>query len=90
MKYLSHRIQDEIIFILSQHVTATMIGEINEAAFYSIIIDTTQHVLKIDQLSQVYRHVTVIRNDDDIAKEIQINEVFLGFEVTVGSSAAEH
>ena len=37
----------------------------------------------------MYRYVDIIRNDDDIAKEIQINEVFLGFEVTVGSSAAE-
>ena len=67
-----------------------MIGEINEATFYSVIMDTTQDVSKIDQLGEVYRYVTVMRNDDDIAKEIQINEVFLGFEVTDGSSAAEH
>ena len=64
--------------------------EINEATFYSVIMDTTQDVSKIDQLGEVYRYVTVMRKDDDIAKEIQINEVFLGFEVTVGSSAAEH
>ena len=66
-----------------------MIGEINEATFYTVIMDTSQHVSKIEQLSQVYRYVTVIRNDNDIAKEIQISEVFLGSEVTVGSSVAE-
>ena len=63
--------------------------EINEAPFYAIIMDTMQDVSKIDQLSQVYRYVTVVKNDMDIATYIQINEVFLGFEATVGSSASE-
>ncbi|CAK6981674.1 hypothetical protein F7725_021412 [Scomber scombrus] len=52
-------------------------------------MDTTQDVSKMDQLSQVYRYVTVVKNDMDIATDIQINEVFLGFEATVGSSASE-
>lgn len=89
VKYLSHQIQDEIIYILSQRVKADIIDEINEAPFYSVIMDTTQDVSKIDQLSQVYRYVTVVRNDMDIATDIQINEAFLGFEDTVGSSASE-
>lgn len=89
VKYLSHQIQDEIIYILSQRVKADIINEINEAPFYSIIMDTTQDVSKIDQLSQVYRYVTVVKNDMDIATDIQMNEVFLGFEATVGSSASE-
>ncbi|KAF3856735.1 hypothetical protein F7725_017458 [Dissostichus mawsoni] len=79
-KYLSHQIQDEIIYILSQRVKADIIDEINEAPFYSVIMDTTQDVSKIDQLSQVYRYITVVKNDMDIATDIQINEVFLGFE----------
>ncbi|KAF3844575.1 hypothetical protein F7725_007738 [Dissostichus mawsoni] len=82
VKYLSHQIQDEIIYILSQRVKADIIDEINEAPFYSVIMDTTQDVSKIDQLSQVYRYITVVKNDMDIATDIQINEVFLGFEVT--------
>ncbi len=89
MKYLSHQIQDEIIYILSQRVKADIINEINKAPFYSIIMDTTQDLSKIDQLSQVYHYVTVVKNDMDIATDIQINEVFLGFEATVGSSASE-
>lgn len=73
MKYLSHQIQDEIIYILSQRVKADIINEINKALFYSIIMDTTQDVSKIDQLSQVYCYVTVVKNDMDGATDIQIN-----------------
>uniref|UniRef100_A0A3B3YLV2 DUF4371 domain-containing protein n=1 Tax=Poecilia mexicana TaxID=48701 RepID=A0A3B3YLV2_9TELE len=82
-------IQDEIIYIMSQHVKAARINEINEALFYSIIIDTTQDMSKIDQLSQVYRYVTIIENDQDTAIGLQINEVFWGFEAFKGSSASE-
>uniref|UniRef100_A0A673B287 TTF-type domain-containing protein n=1 Tax=Sphaeramia orbicularis TaxID=375764 RepID=A0A673B287_9TELE len=89
VKYLSHQIQDEIIYILSQRVKSDIIDEINDAPFYSIITDTTQDVSKIDQLSQVYCYVTVVKNDMNIATDIQINEVFLGFEATAGSSASE-
>ncbi|KAF3833167.1 hypothetical protein F7725_026832 [Dissostichus mawsoni] len=74
VKYLSHQIKDEIIYILSQRVKADIIDEINEAPFYSVIMDTTQDVSKIDQLSQVYRYITVVKNDMDIATDIQINE----------------
>ncbi|KAF3859064.1 hypothetical protein F7725_021463 [Dissostichus mawsoni] len=76
VKYLSHQIQDEIIYILSQCVKADIIDEINEAPFYSVIMDTTQDVSKIDQLSQVYRYITVVKNDMDIATDIQINKSF--------------
>ncbi|KAF3844499.1 hypothetical protein F7725_007662, partial [Dissostichus mawsoni] len=86
VKYLSHQIQDEIIYILSQRVKADIIDEINEAPFYSVIMDTTQDVSKIDQLSQVYRYITVVKNDMDIATDIQINEVFLGFELMTPES----
>lgn len=52
---------------------ADIINEINKALFYSIIMDTTQDVSKIDQLSQVYCYVTVVKNDMDGATDIQIN-----------------
>lgn len=48
----------------------------------------TQDASKIDQLSQVYRYVTV-KNSMDMATDLQINEVFWGFEATVGSSVSE-
>ena len=89
VKYLSHKIQDEIIYILAQRVQASIIEEINNAPFYSVIMDTTQDVSKIDQLSQIYRYVTIVRNDMDIITDVKVNEAFLGFEVTAGSTAAE-
>uniref|UniRef100_A0A087XM22 TTF-type domain-containing protein n=1 Tax=Poecilia formosa TaxID=48698 RepID=A0A087XM22_POEFO len=88
VKYLSHQIQDEFIYIMSQ-INAAIINEINEAPFYCIIMDTTQDVSKIGQLSQVYRYVTIIKNNLDTPIGLQINEVFLGFEAAVGSSPSE-
>lgn len=84
VKYLSQQIQD-----VKGRVKADIINEINKAPFYSIIMDTMQDVSKIDQLSQVYRYETFVKNDMDIATDIQINEVFWGFEATVGSSVSE-
>lgn len=75
VKCLSHQIHDEIIYILSQRVKADIITEINKAPFYSIIMDTTQDVSKIDQLSQVYRYRTVVKNDMDVATDKQIKGV---------------
>jgi len=89
VKYLSHDIQNEIVHILSQHVKDDVINEINDAPFYSIIMDTTQDVSKKDQLSQVYRYAKIVRNDMDTVIDLQIIEAFLGFEVTSGSSASE-
>lgn len=81
MKYLSHQIQGEIIYILSQRVKADIINE-TKPRFIPLS--------KIDQLRQVFRYVTVVKNDMDIATDIQINEVFLGFDSTVGSSDLEN
>ncbi len=52
-------------------------------------MDTTQGVSKRDQLSQVYRYVTIQRDENNNAKDILINEAFLGFEETVDTSACE-
>ena len=73
VKYLSPDIQNELIYILAQRVQRDITAEINEAPFYSVIMDTTQDLSKRDQLSQVYRYVTVVRNTMDIAVDIKIN-----------------
>ncbi|KAJ4941078.1 hypothetical protein JOQ06_027365 [Pogonophryne albipinna] len=52
-------------------------------------MDTTQDISKRDQISQVYRYVTIQRDENDNAKDILINEAFLGFVETVDTSARE-
>ena len=52
-------------------------------------MDTTQDISKRDQLSQVYRYVTIQADENNSAKDILIKEAFLGFEETVDTSACE-
>ena len=63
--------------------------EINIAQFFSVIMDTTQDISKRDQFSQVYRYVTIQRDENNNAKDILINKAFLGFEETADTSACE-
>ena len=89
VKYLSPTIQNELIYILSQRVQQDITAEINQAPFFSVIMDTTQDLSKRDQLSQVYRYVTIVRDHMDIAKDIKVIKAFLGFEETADTSASE-
>lgn len=54
-------------------------GEMQEAPFFSIIMDTTPDVSKVDQLNQVYRYVRVIRDANNVATDLTITELFWGF-----------
>ncbi|KAF3844232.1 hypothetical protein F7725_013573 [Dissostichus mawsoni] len=53
-------------------------------------MDTTQDISKRDQISQVYRYVTIQRDENDNAKDILINEAFLGFVETVDTWCSRH
>ena len=52
-------------------------------------MDTTQDLSKRDQLSQVYRYITIVRNPTDIAINIKVMEAFWGFEETADPSVSE-
>uniref|UniRef100_A0A3B1J2K6 DUF4371 domain-containing protein n=1 Tax=Astyanax mexicanus TaxID=7994 RepID=A0A3B1J2K6_ASTMX len=80
VNYLSPSIQNELIALLSQRVHDEIVSEIKEAEFYSVIMDTTQDLSKVDQLSQVFRYVTVRKDEADNAIAVDINESFLGFQ----------
>lgn len=89
VKYLSPAIQNELIHILALRVQHAIAADINEAPFFSIIMDSTQDLSKRDQLSQVYRYVAIVRNAMDKAVDVKIMESFLGFVETVDTSASE-
>uniref|UniRef100_H3B0B3 DUF4371 domain-containing protein n=1 Tax=Latimeria chalumnae TaxID=7897 RepID=H3B0B3_LATCH len=59
IRYLSHTIQDELIEILSKHIEGNIVEEIKAAPFFSVIMNTTQDISKTDQLSQIFRYVTI-------------------------------
>lgn len=87
-KYLSPKIQNELIHMLSTKVKNEILADIKECPFYSLIMDTTQDVSKIDQLSQVIRYVKIKRNESNQAVDLEIKESFLGFkEITDQTSS---
>jgi len=58
------------------------------APFLTVITDTTQDLSNVDQLSQVYRYVSIFKSDDNHLIEIIIRESFLGFYACHDLSAA--
>nr|CAI5843870.1 unnamed protein product [Callosobruchus analis] len=88
INYLSPTIQIEIISLLGTTVRNNIISEIIKAPFLTIILDTTQDLSKIDQLSVVFRYISVTENDDNVPKEIKICESFLVFIAVTDCSAA--
>ncbi|KAF9802883.1 hypothetical protein SFRURICE_015480, partial [Spodoptera frugiperda] len=75
INYLSPTIQNEIISLLGTTVRNNIISEIKKAPFLTIILDTTQDLSKIDQLSVVFRYISVTENDDNVPKEIKICDI---------------
>lgn len=82
-KYLSPKIQNEIIHIISTEIKKKNLNEIKDALFFTIICDTTQDISKIDQLSQIVRYVLIKKDENNQPVSVSIKETFVGFfEVT--------
>ncbi|KAF0707458.1 zinc finger MYM-type protein 1-like, partial [Aphis craccivora] len=74
-KYLSWKIQNEIIDLLAIELRRLLCEEIKASKLFSIIMDSTLDITKKDQLSVVLRYVVI----DYQKKSIEIKESFLGF-----------
>lgn len=74
VKYLSHKITDELIIILSNNLLKTICAEINGCQCFSIITDSTQDITKLDQLSIIIRYVVNYES-----KTLEVKESFVGF-----------
>ncbi|GFY58047.1 uncharacterized protein TNIN_482731 [Trichonephila inaurata madagascariensis] len=77
-KYLSPKIQNELIAIIGSRIKENNVKNIRKCSFFSIILDTTQNISKKDHLS-IIRYVTTDVNDNNEPDNIRINETFLGF-----------
>ena len=88
-KYLSGSIQNEIIEILANRLKQEIVDEIAESPFVSLIMDTTMNISKTDQLSKVFRYVTIDKNDDGMPVALNINESFLGFSEVESPKGAD-
>lgn len=85
IKYLSHDIQNQVIHCMSSHLQGKLLQKINNAPFFSLIIDTTQDLSKKDQMSFVIRYASFTEPEvqegleKENCRQIKIEEVFLGF-----------
>lgn len=85
--YLSPQIQNEVIDLLAKQIKREIITELQNALFFSLILDTTQDIGKIDQLSEVYRYVKIIDDNGGKPIKIKICETFVSFREVRDQSA---
>ena len=78
-KYLSPLIQNELIELLSSIVRNKILDEVRDAPFFSIVLDTTPDITRIDQLSIVFRYVKIIYDNNQKPVDIQVKESFIEF-----------
>lgn len=75
IKYLSWKVQNELINILAENLRKIICDEITKCSFFSIILDSTQDITKIDQVSVIIRYVII----EHEAHKVIVKESFLGF-----------
>ncbi|XP_023733537.2 uncharacterized protein LOC111881375 [Lactuca sativa] len=71
--YLGHLIQNELISLLAQEIKKELIKKINEAKYYSIILDCTPDSSHQEQMTIIVRYLTLSYNS------VTVEESFLGF-----------
>lgn len=82
--YLGKNTQNELIELMGNHVKGTILNQIRESKYYSIILDCTRDVSRTEQMSLVLRYVNIHSG--------LIEESFLGFlpvESTTGENLAK-
>lgn len=86
IKYLSHTIVDELIGILSSNLLKTICNEIKLCQCFSIIMDSTLDITKLDQLSVIIRYAVI--NFEE--KKLEVKESFVGFFELKHHGAADY
>ncbi|KAH7661168.1 Ribonuclease H-like protein [Dioscorea alata] len=71
--YLGHKIQNEMIDLLSNEIKMTIVNEIRQAKYFSVILDCTSDVSNQEQMSLILRCVDVS------SVPIKIEEYFIEF-----------
>lgn len=58
VSYLSNTICDKFIEILGEHVRKSIVHELKNAKYFSIILDSTPDIENVDQLTIIFRYVS--------------------------------
>jgi hypothetical protein len=84
--YMSPEVQNDMIDIVGKAVVATIVGEINGSGAYSIMVDETMDVSKVEQVSFCVRYVDacgVIR--ERLLDMLGIHSTKAGFRLVIWS-----
>jgi hypothetical protein len=84
VSYLSKTIQDELIEQMTENVKQKIIALIKDAKYYSVIMDCTPDISRVEQLSLIIRIVCL----DPKTNEFIPEEFFIGFFPVTDSSGA--
>jgi hypothetical protein len=75
--YLSHDIQNELIHLLAERIRCRILDRLKLAKYYSIIVDCTPDISKVEQMSVILRFIHIEGIGD--TAEIIFCEYFLEF-----------
>lgn len=82
ISYLSPEIQNEFISLLGSHVKKSILQDIRQAKYFSVILDTTPDISHTDQMSEIIRYVKIEKD------EVEVIESFIDFLPVHGSKTA--
>ncbi|XP_042894435.1 zinc finger MYM-type protein 1-like, partial [Parasteatoda tepidariorum] len=88
-RYLSATIQNEMIESLGTKLETHLLEQIRASPFLAIIMDTTQDISKVDQLSIVVRYAVITRSENGQSIDIEVKELFLGFYAAIKHGAVD-
>ncbi|XP_025197552.1 zinc finger MYM-type protein 1-like [Melanaphis sacchari] len=88
-RYLSPTVQNEMIECIGKTLEGHLLENIRASPFFAIIMDTTQDLAKVDQLSIVVRYAAISRSENGQPVDIKVKEVFLGFYAVTKHSAVD-
>lgn len=75
-KYLHHDFQNQIINLSANSILQSLLSYIHSSSFHSIVVDTSQEISKVDQLSIVFRYVTISEKSNS-GNKLKRHESFL-------------